>query len=126
MLLVFLWCALSFFLILIIYIFLIIVFLLHSVLETLHLLFHFFFLPLFTYSAFILLLFYHNFSYSSTYCHSSSIYSVPCPVALHICTDKINIYIKKIQQDATVCRYLFTAKLLYMFRMSIAPIIRST
>ena len=35
-------------------------------------------------------------------------------------------YINKIQQDATVCRYLFTAKWLYMFRVSIAPIIRST
>ena len=35
-------------------------------------------------------------------------------------------YINKIQQDATVCRYLFTAKLLYMFRASITPIIRST
>ena len=35
-------------------------------------------------------------------------------------------YINKIQQDATVCRYLFTAKLLYMFRVSIAPIIRIT
>ena len=34
--------------------------------------------------------------------------------------------INKIQQDATVCRYLFTANLLYMFRVSIAPIIRST
>ena len=34
--------------------------------------------------------------------------------------------INKIQQDATVCRYLFTASLLYMFRASIAPIIRST
>jgi len=32
----------------------------------------------------------------------------------------------KIQQGATVCRYLFTAKLLYMFRVSIAPITRST
>ena len=36
------------------------------------------------------------------------------------------VYINKIQQDATVCRYLFTAKLLYMFRVSIVPIIRST
>jgi len=26
-----------------------------------------------------------------------------------------------IQQDATVCRYLFTANLLYMFRVSIVP-----
>jgi len=34
-------------------------------------------------------------------------------------------YINKIQRDATLCRCLFTAKLLYMFRMSIAPIIRS-
>jgi len=32
----------------------------------------------------------------------------------------------KIQQDATVSRYLFTANLLYMLRVSIAPIIRST
>jgi len=31
-------------------------------------------------------------------------------------------YINMIQQDATVCRYLFTAKSLYMFRVSIAPI----
>jgi len=35
-------------------------------------------------------------------------------------------YINKIQQDATVCRYLITAKSLYMFRVSIAPTIRST
>jgi len=34
--------------------------------------------------------------------------------------------INKIQQDATVCRYLFTAGLLYMFPASIAPIMRST
>jgi len=36
------------------------------------------------------------------------------------------IYINKSQQDATVCSYLFTANLLYMFQVSIAPIIRST
>jgi hypothetical protein len=36
------------------------------------------------------------------------------------------LYISKIQRDATVCRSLFTSKLLYMFRVSIAPIIRST
>jgi len=36
------------------------------------------------------------------------------------------LYINKIQSDATACRSLFTAKLLYMFRVSIAPIIRST
>ena len=40
-------------------------------------------------------------------------------------TDEI-LYINKIQQDATVWRCLFTAKLLYMFRVSIAPIISST
>ena len=34
--------------------------------------------------------------------------------------------VEEIQQDATECRYLFTAKLFYMFRASIAPIIRST
>jgi len=34
--------------------------------------------------------------------------------------------VEEIQQDATVCRYLFTAKLLYIFRASIAPVIRST
>jgi len=28
----------------------------------------------------------------------------------------------KIQPDATVCRYLFTAKLLYMFRVSQHPL----
>ena len=36
------------------------------------------------------------------------------------------IYINKIQRDATVCTCLFTAKLLYIFRVSIAPIIKST
>jgi hypothetical protein len=45
------------------------------------------------------------------------IFMVPCIVTL---------YINKILQDATVCRYLFTAKSLYMFRVSIAHIIRST
>jgi len=35
-------------------------------------------------------------------------------------------YINKIQQDAAVCRHLFTVKSLYMFRVSIAPIIKST
>ena len=46
--------------------------------------------------------------------HSKSLYQLSYP-----CIDKI-------QQDATVCRYLFTASLLYSFRASIAPIIRST
>ena len=36
-----------------------------------------------------------------------------------------SVYINKIQRDATVCRCLFTAKLLHVFRVSIAPIIRS-
>ena len=36
------------------------------------------------------------------------------------------LYINKIRLDATVCRCLFIAKLLYMFRVSIAPIVRST
>jgi len=35
-------------------------------------------------------------------------------------------YINKIQWNVTVSRCLFTAKLLYMFRVSIGPIIRST
>ena len=34
--------------------------------------------------------------------------------------------VNKIQQDATVCRYLFIVKSLYKYRVSIAPIIRST
>ena len=33
-------------------------------------------------------------------------------------------YINKIQRDATICMYLFTAKSLYVFRASIAPIFR--
>jgi len=40
--------------------------------------------------------------------------------------NKVQLHINKFQQDTTVCRYLFTAKLLYMFRVSIAPINRST
>ena len=42
------------------------------------------------------------------------------------CLEDHACYINKIQQDATVCRYLFTAQLPYMFRASIAPVIRST
>ena len=38
----------------------------------------------------------------------------------------LQVCINKIRQDAALRRYLFTAKLLYMFRASIAPIIRST
>ena len=34
--------------------------------------------------------------------------------------------LNKFQQDAKICRYLFTSKSLYMFRVSNAPIIRST
>jgi len=34
--------------------------------------------------------------------------------------------IEEIQRDATVCLYLFTAKLLYVFWAFIAPIIGST
>jgi hypothetical protein len=102
MILVFLWCAHSFFLILLIYICLSIVFLLYSILETLYLLFHFFiFLLVFTHSAFNLLLFYPNFSYNSSYCHSSSIYSVPCPVAIHIRTDKINTVLFAMERDVS-------------------------
>jgi len=33
--------------------------------------------------------------------------------------------VEEIQRDAAVCRYLFTAKLVYMFWTSIVPIIRS-
>jgi len=40
-------------------------------------------------------------------------------------TNTMKKNISMIQRDATVCRCLFTAKLLYMFRVSIAPIIRS-
>ena len=32
-----------------------------------------------------------------------------------------SIYVNKTPIDATVCRYLFTAKLLYMFRVSQHP-----
>ena len=36
------------------------------------------------------------------------------------------LHVNKFQRDATVCRRPCTAKLLYMFRLSIAPTIRST
>jgi len=39
--------------------------------------------------------------------------------------NELMVYMNKIQQYATVRRYLFTAKLLYMSRVSFAPIIRS-
>jgi hypothetical protein len=61
----------------------------------------FYFLPLFIYSAFIFLLSYPKFSYSSTYCHSSSIYSVPCPVAVHICTDKTTTVLFAMERDVS-------------------------
>jgi hypothetical protein len=44
---------------------------------------------------------------------------------VQISVDSLDLF-NKIQRDATVCRCLFTAKLLYMFRASIAPITRST
>jgi len=50
---------------------------------------------------------------------------LPCRNCDRFPTHK-GFYINKIQQDATVYTYLFTAKSLYMFRVSITPIIRST
>ena len=47
----------------------------------------------------------------------SSVYIARCNTSRKL----IFQYINKIQQDATVCRYLFTAKLLYMFRVSSHP-----
>jgi len=47
-----------------------------------------------------------------------------CKLVLH--AEHRSFYINKIQQDATVCRYLFTEKVLYVFRVSIASIIGST
>jgi hypothetical protein len=44
-------------------------------------------------------------------------------------TSLINInwfYIDKIQQVATICKYLFTANILYKLRVSITPVISST
>jgi len=38
----------------------------------------------------------------------------------------MEVQVEEIQQDATVCRYLFVAKLLYTFPATIVPIIRST
>jgi len=34
----------------------------------------------------------------------------------------LNSVLIKVQPDATICRYLFTAKLLYMFRVSQHPL----
>ena len=61
--------------------------------------------------------------------HTSYMYHIAC---YNLSTSLGNIVlskifcIDKIQQDTTVCRYLLTASLLYMFRASIATIIRST
>jgi len=38
----------------------------------------------------------------------------------------LKMWVEEIQRDTTVCRCLFTAKLLYMFRAYIVSIIRST
>jgi len=40
---------------------------------------------------------------------------------MHGVTVKISGYVNKNPTDATVCRYLFTAMLLYMFRVSQHP-----
>ena len=40
-------------------------------------------------------------------------------------TINYTVEFEEIQRDATVGTYLFIAKLLYMFRASIAPIVRS-
>jgi hypothetical protein len=63
-------------------------------------------------------------TYISQECNARSSVTFSSGLALNAasCITKV----EEIQQDATVCRYLFTAKLLYMFRASIAPIIRST
>ena len=47
-------------------------------------------------------------------------------LVLTTCFAHWKLYVNKIQWDVTVCRCLFTAKLPYLFRVSIAPIIRST
>ena len=57
--------------------------------------------------------------------HSKHSASVIKTVMIMMYRAKVTILIK-IQPDATVCRYLFTAKSLYMFRVSTAPIIKST
>ena len=49
-----------------------------------------------------------------------------CTIVLCTSSDYRSFYSNKIQRDSTVCRCLFTAKLLYMFRACIVPIIRST
>jgi len=62
---------------------------------------------------------YFRFQTFTAFCVSNSYFCV-------ILRCQSFIWFEEIQQDATVCRYLFTAKLLYMFRASIAPVIRST
>ena len=58
------------------------------------------------------------------YCTLNNKYARPNLASVHYI--RVLVHINKIQRDATVCRYLFTAKSLYMFWVSIAPIIRST
>jgi len=58
---------------------------------------------------------------SMCFISSSDFYEIP----IYICqTERLLRNVNKNPTNATVCRYLFTAKLLYMFRVS-APIIRS-
>jgi len=72
----------------------------------------------------------HKPKYHTTPCYYSptAVTNIPTHIVLLIFIVRkfLYIYINKIQQDATVCRYLFTVKLLYIFRVSIAPIIRNT
>jgi len=45
-----------------------------------------------------------------------------CPVIIHVCIiQSFTFNVNKNPTDATVYRYLFTAKLLYMFRVSQHP-----
>jgi hypothetical protein len=59
--------------------------------------------------------------------HRITLSSLPVS-AYSFLADWVTVYmdINNSQQDATVCRHLFTAKSLYMFRVSFAPITRST
>jgi len=60
----------------------------------------------------------------------TALFQAMTPLLMTLCYLSVEtlllLYINKIQRDATVCRRLFTAKLLYMFWVSIAPIIRRT
>ena len=63
---------------------------------------------------------YHDQGLLQVDCHSLSVYTCHSRF-LYLCYGYVTINMNKTPTDATVCTYLYTAKLFYMFRVSQHP-----